>query len=240
MTFFSALMLGLLASAHCAGMCGGLQSALQQPMVLRSKGDANNHLLAMNVGRLCIYVIAGIVFGFAGTSILSVSDIPQLSQFTRIAAATMLILIGVQLWFSRAKPFVQLEKLGVTLWGAVNKQLPHTYNNKLRSSFYRGLIWGFLPCGLVYGALVTTVFSNNGLQGAMTMLGFGLGTLPAMLLTGTLYQYLRRAVRNRGVQLVGASLFLQGGVLMLLAPYFTSTDFMRAYPELLSWLFCLS
>jgi len=72
------------------------------------------------------------------------------------------------------------------------------------------------------------------------MLGFGLGTLPAMLLTGTLYQYLRTLVKSRSVQFLGAMVFIQGGVLVLLAPYFTDMSFTRAYPQLMSTMFCLN
>ena len=240
MTFISALLLGLLASAHCAGMCGGLQSALQQPLVIRSSSEAHRHLLVLNLGRLSVYTLAGVIFSTLGASLLTVIDVPQVSRIARILSAVVLLMIGFQLLLSNSKPFVWIESVGAALWSRVSAALPSADSNKLSRSYYRGLIWGFLPCGLVYGALLTTIFTNSSLQGGATMLGFGLGTLPAMVLTGGLYQYVRKTVRNRGVQLVGGLIFIQGGILMIVAPWFVSTDFMRAYPQLMSSMFCLS
>lgn len=240
MTFVSALLLGLLASAHCAGMCGGLQAALQQPNVIRTVTDAHRHLIALNLGRLTVYVIAGLLFSLFGSILIKVIDVPRISQFTRYLTALVLVAIGVQLLMSKYKPFVFIEKYGAALWRCMRSLLPVTNSNYLRWSFYRGLIWGFLPCGLIYGVLMTTLFADSMLQGGLIMLGFGLGTFPAMVLTGGLYQQLRRIVRNRAVQLVGGLIFIQGGLLMLLAPWFTGMDFMHSYPQIMSTMFCIN
>jgi sulfite exporter TauE/SafE len=240
MTFLSALLLGLLASAHCAGMCGGLQSALQQSYVIRSRQQAIIHLAALNLGRLSIYIMFGFVFGSLGTTLLGLFDVPLLTRGARYLAALFLIALGLQLIFSNSRPFQSIEKIGGKLWNVISRNRANSSSDSVGRSYRLGLIWGFLPCGLVYGVLLTTLFSNNGLQGAFTLLGFGLGTMPALVLTGTLYQTLRSLVRTRYVQLFGGVTFIQGGLLMILAPMFTSLNFMQTYPQLMSTMFCVS
>jgi sulfite exporter TauE/SafE len=221
-------------------MCGGLQSALQQSFVIRSKHQAALHLVAMNFGRLSIYVMFGFLFGALGSYLLGVIDVPQLTQGARHIAAVFLIALGVQLIFSNTRPFQAIEKMGESLWTWVKRSYPTDGQDYLARSYRLGLVWAFLPCGLVYSVLLTTLFANNGLQGALTLLGFGLGTLPAMLLTGSLYQHLRSIVRARYLQIFGGIIFIQGGLLMIFAPLFISMEFMRAYPELMSTMFCIS
>ena len=203
MTFVSALLLGLLASAHCAGMCGGLQSVLQQSFVIRSQQQAAVHLLMLNAGRLSTYVLFGVVFGALGSTLLGIVDVPQLTRGARLMAAAVLIALGVQLMLSQTKPFQLLEKFGSQLWTKVRFLQPKEGADSVSRSYRLGLMWGFLPCGLIYGVLLTTLFSNEALQGGVTLLGFGLGTLPAMVLTGSVYQHVRRLVRARYVQLFG-------------------------------------
>lgn len=240
MTFVSALILGLLASLHCAAMCGGLQSALQQPMVIRSQRDNLFHLFALNAGRLSTYVAMGSLVSILGTQFLSFADIPWLTSMARYGAALILVLMGLQLLLSQRKPFAWMERFGAGLWVRAQQYLPASKRSKLRHSLQRGLIWGFLPCGLVYGVLISTLLLPSATDAAKVMLGFGLGTLPAMLLTGGLYSHFRSLVQNRAVQTVGGVIFVQGGLLMALAPMFSNTDFMHAYPEVLASMFCYS
>jgi sulfite exporter TauE/SafE len=238
MTFLSALILGLLASAHCAAMCGGLQGALQQPLVMRSRRDGMWHLLMLNAGRILTYVLAGVMLSFIGAKVVLQFDIPSITQALRYLAAFVLIALGLQLLLSKSKPFRWIEKHGAAVWQFVQRYMPQQNQSKLRHSLMRGLIWGFLPCGLIYGVLVSTLFLPNTLDAAAVMLGFGVGTLPAMLLTGGMYQAFRSFIRNRAVQTLGGLVFIQGGVFIIFAPWFISTEFMGAYPEIMATMFC--
>jgi sulfite exporter TauE/SafE len=240
MTFLSALLLGLLASAHCAAMCGGLQSALQQTVVIRSAQQAYFHLLALNLGRLSIYCLAGSLVALLGGSIVDLIDLPMVARTARYFTALVLILIGIQLLLPNIRLFAWLELLTKGWWQRVQQYMPQSDSSRPGQSYLRGLIWGFLPCGLVYSVLLTTLFADGSLQGMLIMLGFGLGTLPAMLLTGGLYLHLRTMIRNKAVQIFAGIIFVQGGVLMITAPWFTDMEFMRAYPQLMSGLFCIS
>ena len=197
-------------------------------------------MLLLNLGRLTTYICAGILFASLGTSILGYVDLPVITHATRIFTAIVLILLGIQLLLKRHRPFSQIERVGAWLWELVNKIGVKTDSNKLSQTYLRGLIWGFLPCGLLYAVLLTTIFANDPMQGGLVMLGFGFGTLPVMLLTGSLYQYISSWVRHRAAQWLGGVIFIQGGLLMLIAPYLVNMDFMQAYPQLMSTMFCLN
>ena len=100
MGFVSAILLGLLASLHCAGMCGGLQAALNRPQALRKPIENQMHLLYMNLGRVTLYTLVGAVFGFIGAEVGTVLNLPDWSVWLRRFAAIMIIVIGFQLLFS--------------------------------------------------------------------------------------------------------------------------------------------
>lgn len=238
MTFWSALILGLLSSFHCAGMCGGLQAAIQQITTIRTRAEAIWHLLALNMGRLLTYIVIGVLLATFGSTALYKADISWLTRGARIMAAVTLILLGVYMLLSQQKPFAVLEKLTQPLWAKLSPLLNNNHN-RLLVSLQQGLIWGFLPCGLVYAVWLTTLFANTPTQAAQTMLGFGLGTLPSMLLTGVAFIRFKQLVANRAVQIVGGLVFIAGGLLMLTAPWWVDKSFLQAYPQLISTMFCL-
>jgi sulfite exporter TauE/SafE len=243
MTFLSALILGLLAGAHCAGMCGGLQMAMQaggpQEATLRSRREALTHLLLMNVGRIITYVLAGVVFAYVGYATLNGLNLASTSRWLRVATGVVIFLIGLQILLGSARPFQFIEPLGAALWRPVSSLINHTSNRKSQS-FLTGIAWGFLPCGLVYSVLIVSVFSNDMSASALTMLGFGLGTMPALVFTGLVYKRFKETINNRSLQWAGGLFFMLGGVLIVSAPYWVNKEFMFDYPELLNLVFCVS
>lgn len=85
-----------------------------------------------------------------------------------------------------------------------------------RHAFVLGLLWGWLPCGLVYSALVWTVASGGALQGASLMLAFGLGTLPNLMLMGVAAAQLNRWTRQPLVRRIAGGLVMLFGLVLLL------------------------
>lgn len=177
-----AFTVGLLGAGHCMGMCGGIASLL-------SIGQSNKTPAALivnyNLGRLLSYAFIGSVVGGTIAGIASLSQFNHALAFVRIIAALFMVLLAfyVGRWWNG---LLMVEKLGQSLWKRVspiaNKLLP------LKHSAYAipfGFLWGWLPCGLVYSVLTWAAVSGSAFGGAATMLAFGLGTLPAMLLVGT-------------------------------------------------------
>lgn len=243
MTFWSALILGLVASSHCIAMCGGLQMAMQSAnaggdVALRSSGQQFNYILLLNLGRLVTYVIAGMVFSGLGASLLVAIDFATLTYWARAFTGVIVFLIGVQILFRQRRPFQFFEPLGALVWRQVSQIISHN-KNRPRVALVNGVAWGFLPCGLVYGVLLSTVWLNQPWQAGLVMLGFGLGTVPGLVLTGTLFQRFKAAISKRTIQNAAAVFFMFGGVLILSAPYWVSKEFLHNYPMLLNTVFCV-
>jgi len=221
MESWTAFILGLVGSVHCAGMCGPLAMALPAAGGARSRHLAGR--LAYNLGRILTYCALGFVFGLTGKT---------------------LWLAGLQRWVSIGMGLMMLTGLlvarkfalshGVDLW--VNRlKTPMArvlHRRSLSSLTALGLLNGLLPCGLVYVACAGAVATGGILAGARYMALFGLGTLPLMLaisLSGALvplsFRLKLRAAIPICVFLLGALLILRG---MSLGIPYLSPDLSRA------------
>ena len=170
-TFYVAMLaLGAVSSVHCVGMCGGIVTAFATGRVIPiHAARPMARLAAFNAGRLCTYAALGSMAGAVGELLAA-----QLVLY--VVANIALVLAGLHL--VGAGPLSRLEALGAPLWRRLNPLLP------TRSGFLSGLLWGFLPCGLVYGALAAAAFARSPAAGAAAMLAFGAGTLPLLLGAG--------------------------------------------------------
>ncbi|HEY3075290.1 MAG TPA: sulfite exporter TauE/SafE family protein, partial [Burkholderiales bacterium] len=143
----SMLLLGLASGVHCVGMCGGFVAAFtRRPVIPIRPVRSAQRLLAFNAGRITSYAIAGAVAGIAGGELASVLG-AQSALY--VLANVMLVAIGLHL--AGAASLVHLEKLGAPLWRRVQPLAAKTMDG--RSAYAMGLLWGWIPCGLVYGAL---------------------------------------------------------------------------------------
>ena len=210
----TALLLGLFSTAHCVGMCGGISGALtfSLPETVRLRRP---HLAlfvsAYNVGRIISYAAAGALVGYLGGAVYETLSPKGGYAIIQGAAAILMVAVGFYVggWFPR---FANLERLGIPLWRRLEplgrRLIP--VRNPAQALVY-GLIWGWLPCGLVYTALLFTVTAGSPLDGALFMAVFGLGTLPGVMSAGILSDKLRRLSRRPGVrQVAGAALVALG------------------------------
>lgn len=201
--FFSALLMGLAGSGHCLAMCGGLAGAMglhQSPL----------RLLIYNLGRISSYMLAGALVGGAA---LAVADIHHQGLIVvRFLAGLMMILLA--LYLTRVWMVLSvLEKAGAILWRRLqplSRQFPP--NSPTPRLWIAGMIWGWLPCGLVYSALSWAALSGHPANGALTMLAFGLGTLPSMLLFGVFSRTLAKVVRSAGFRWVAGGILAVYGI----------------------------
>jgi uncharacterized protein len=200
---------GLLGGVHCAGMCGGIVGAL----ALQSPRVSMLHLLAYNAGRIASYTAAGVFTGAAG---MLLGSILPLQQALYIFANLMLVALGLYiagLWHGLAR----LETAGGRLWQHVQ---PLTKKLMSGASTTRALLlgslWGWLPCGLVYSVLVTALASGSAINGGLTMLAFGLGTVPNLVAMGYFAASLRPLMQKPGVRIAAGLLIIGLGVLGLM------------------------
>lgn len=208
----SAFIVGLLGGVHCAGMCGGIVGALS---LGAQDGRQLPLLLAYNVGRIASYTLAGALMGALGYFFSGLLPVQVAQRVLLTLAGLFLVLMGLYLggWWSA---LARLEKAGGHLWRRIEplgRGLLPVRN--VRQGLLLGALWGWLPCGLVYSALVWTVSAGGALQGAALMLAFGLGTLPNLFLMGVAAQQLNRWIRHPMVRRLAGLLVIGFGILIL-------------------------
>ncbi len=211
-SYFALFLIGLLGGTHCIGMCGGIVSALSM-----GAGSRPSLHLAYNTGRIASYGIAGAIAGALGGASLALSGQLPVRIILFILANLMLVALGFYLMgATRALAFT--ERFGQKLWRHLQplsrRFLPA---RTVAQAFPLGLVWGWLPCGLVYSALVTALTSGSALRGAGMMLAFGAGTLPNLLLAGLLAVRLNEFAAKPVVRRVAGLIVLAFGLWGLFA-----------------------
>lgn len=226
--FMAALVAGLLGSTHCVGMCGGIAT-----LVGSGTGQARpDRTLAFNAGRLGSYVLAGALVGGVGWHLGAPVDGAAWGNLLRTAMGVLMIAIGLQVatgWGGLRR----LERVGVPLWrhlSPLTRRLDPRHSGLHALAF--GALWGWLPCGLVYSALLTALVSGGAGAGAGVMLAFGIGTLPAMLVLGLLGQRLRQVLAGHGLRRAAGGLVITVGVWTIAGPWLMAGVTGHHHPEM--------
>lgn len=205
--YLALFLIGLLGGSHCIGMCGGIVSALS----VGGPPRFSLHL-AYSSGRIFSYAVAGAIAGALGGLSLTLAGQLPVRIALYVLANLMLVALGFYL-IGVTQSLAFTERLGRKLWVHVQplskRYLPA---RTVAQAFPLGLLWGWLPCGLVYSALATALTSGSALRGAGLMLAFGAGTLPNLLLAGLLAVRLKSYAGNPLVRLVAGLLVLGFGV----------------------------
>ena len=209
------LFAGFASGVHCVGMCGGIvtafaaQRAIPIAAVPARRGADFALQLAFNGGRLSSYALGGAAAGLAGGAAAYLAGALPVQAVLYAFANLMLILVGLYLLGS-GRWLARLEALGGPLWRRLQPIAAGGLSARsVPRAFVAGLAWGWLPCGLVYGALAAAAFAGSSAGGALAMLAFGLGTLPTLLVAGLAVTRLRAWVARRAVRL-GAGLLVLG------------------------------
>jgi len=192
----SAFALAALGGAHCVGMCGGFVGALQ--MHRPTQVAAWRWSGAYHAGRVASYATAGALAGALGGPLLAARFLPL--QVVMLALGGLLLLaIGIMLIGRGGAWLRTLEPAGVWFWRRLQPLARRVYPPRsARQAVLAGLAWGWIPCGMVYGALPLALLAGTMLRGATVMLAFGLGTLPALVLADGLAARWRSAQSGSG------------------------------------------
>ena len=206
-TFLALFLVGLLGGTHCVGMCGGIVGALS----MGAPGRWSMHL-AYNAGRILSYGLAGAIAGAVGAASLGLDGQVPIRLALYLLANLMLIALGLYL-LGVTQALAFSERAGQRLWQHLQpltrRFLPA---RSVAQAFPLGMLWGWLPCGLVYSALATALSSGSAARGGLAMLAFGLGTLPNLLLAGIVLARLNEFVRRPAVRTVAGLLVLGFGL----------------------------
>lgn len=206
----SALILGLMGSLHCVGMCGPI--AFMLPVDRTNNYKKFGQIFIYHFGRLLAYGIIGLVLGLLGKG-LSIFGIQQKLSIAIGIIMILIVLIPYQTFnkYNLSKPIYKvISKVKNQLGKELKKKSPDTF-------LTIGFLNGFLPCGLVYIALFGSIAMGDALQGSLYMMLFGVGTLPLMtaaiyfsnLLKGGIRQKVQKAIPVF-VIIIGALFILRG------------------------------
>jgi sulfite exporter TauE/SafE len=186
-SYLVALLMGLFSALHCLGMCGSIIGSLT--LSLRREIRDNKRLLmpfvaSYNAGRIVSYSLAGMLAGIAEHVLSLPLGEGHGHRILQIISALIMLGAGLHIagWFPR---FAYIEKAGGKFWHRIEP-----YGRRLvpvetlPRAFVFGMIWGWLPCGLVYTALALAATTGDVVRSTFTMFAFGLGTMPAVMGVG--------------------------------------------------------
>lgn len=207
---WSALILGLLGSFHCVGMCGPIAFLL--PVDRSSNSKKTFQIFIYHFGRIFAYALLGLVFGLVGKGLYLFGMQQKLS-----------IVIGVLMIVVVVFPFKKIGKYNLSqpiykLISKVKSSLGAALKKKTADTFLTiGFLNGFLPCGLVYMAIFGAIAAGSALEGSLYMAIFGLGTIPLMttaiylgsFLTAKVKQRIRKAIPV-AIMVIGCLFILRG------------------------------
>jgi sulfite exporter TauE/SafE len=196
-------MLGLLGTGHCVGMCG--------PLIFALPGRTGRFIphAWYHLGRVSTYAAVGGILGGVGSALAALSglDTPQaaatLQVTLRLVCAALLGALGlVRLgWVKEPRWFDQLSPERIP---GFKRALDGSSNSGGQTVFLvQGLLLGFLPCGLSYGAFAQALSTSSAAEGALLVLAFGVGTAPGLLLLGTGVATIVRRYRRQSDVIAG-------------------------------------
>lgn len=212
-----ALLAGFFGGGHCFGMCGPIV------VMFESAGGASGmsltNRLGYNSGRGIFYAVLGTAAGALGTVLTRVAGLESGLSLLRIAAAALVVVLGINLLFN-VQLLRRLESGGSILWRKLSPLaryvLPMT---SLPRAVATGILWGALPCGLVYSAVAMAATTGSGPAGALVMLTFWAGTLPGLLFAGASAKQLNRWAKRPVLRRVTGLTLIAAGLFALAMPY---------------------
>lgn len=238
----AALTTGLLGSLHCLGMCGGVSGTIALGAVAPARADraelqggtlsiaipvaaigrarqvlsaSQTNVLAFNAGRIGSYMVAGALAGTIGGAIGQswvLNETTGARTLLFLFANLMIVATGLYL-MGVPQLLAPLERAGGHLWRHLS---PYTkallpMNTAPRAALF-GALWGWIPCGMVYAMLLSSMSAGSAASGMTTMLAFGIGTLPAMVAAGWAAGGIARWTRDSRVRMVAGAAVIAMGV----------------------------
>lgn len=185
-------MIGIAGSSHCLTMCGGVNSIMLTSSAVGWR--KTSYTVLFNLARICSYAMAGLALGSLSFAIQGLS--PKITLVTRVLAGLMLLAMACYIgrWW---QGLVYIERIGAKLWCYIQPVAKQFIPVRSAGGAIKlGLLWGWMPCGLVYSVLAWAVLAADPVRSGLLMFSFGLGTLPAMLGAGLIAQTLLNGLRH--------------------------------------------
>lgn len=203
-------ILGLVSSLHCVSMCGPIVLSYSLPLVYQNLPQQLSAHLFYNLGRIITYGLLGAIAGFLGITISFVGNLAGLENIVAIVGGVLMVLAGI--FMLDLIPSKGLQKFNPLLYTSkFLRPLGNKFTStNLVSKFSLGLILGFLPCGLIYAALLKSMATGSIFGGALTMIAFGLGTSFSLLAIGIFSTAFSFKLSRWGSKLASVSVLILG------------------------------
>lgn len=219
----SALLMGLAGGPHCAAMCGAACAGLGGRRSTSGAAQTRAGLWHFQAGRLIGYSLAGAVAAQAVEGFAWLT-----SQTAALRPAWTFFHLGVLAWgltlLLLARQPAWVVESGRSAWSRL-----HPLAGRGGGVFVAGLLWTFMPCSLLYSALLVASLSGGPLGGAVSMALFAGTSGLSLSLMPILLRHLNAAGVNRGREW-GAR--LSGLLLVLSAAWALGVDMV---PRLAQW-----
>lgn len=208
MVFLVAFLGGLAGSLHCVGMCGVFPLALAE--VTGSSATRWGRQLLYHCGRINTLMVIGAFAGTAGAAFLAHGSLHFGERLLAITAGSFMIVVGLEQLGLLARV---TERGAALVQGLVRRALSGVLRSRSPfSPLAVGVFNAFLPCQLIYAFAAQAASTASTAAGTLTMLAFGLGTVPAMLALGIAPSLLSAAARA-ALSRAGALLVIAYGMI---------------------------
>ena len=218
LTYVLIFLGGLAGSLHCVGMCGGF------PLALAAAAPGRNaaRQLLYNLGRLNTLLFIGALSGAAGAAVVAAGPARQLERVLAVISGGFMLVVGLEV-------VGLLSQISARAAAFTRSVLASALGSVLRSRsalapLALGVFNAFLPCQLIYAFAARAASTASAAEGALTMLCFGLGTVPAMYALGITGALARPSVRARLSLASGIAVIALGAMTLLrgldLLPHF--------------------
>lgn len=214
MNLLTPFLIGLFSSVHCLAMCGGLCGFFVQ------NNPSIQSIFIINIGRILTYTILGIIVSGLVQGLILQIPVAIIGFWIRSFLGLMLMFLGIRILLNKSNLHSFFSNN--YLWQKAKSKLQSVNNKKsFLAHIAKGLLWGLIPCGLLYGVLIAAASTQNVINGGLFMLAFGVGTLPSMLVaTGTMKKF-QNKLHFKSVRYGAGFFILVIGIWSFISPWFS-------------------
>ncbi len=218
LTLLGGFVFGLASALHCAAMCGGISSGALLLLRPNGSGERVVALLLMQLGRITVYTSFGSIAGAFGSQLFGSMDAGTATRVLQWAGAVSLMWIGISM--AGFAPRLAVVDQGVLSFSrSLDRMAASLRSRQLFGPYALGLGWGVSACPMVYGALFTAALTGTAAGGAVWMLGFGLGTVPAVFAAAFGVTSLTRFAKRHGLQTIAGLTIAAFGFMTVYLPW---------------------
>lgn len=214
MKLLTPFLIGLFSSVHCLAMCGGLCGLFCR------NNPTTKTILLINLGRIITYTLLGLIFASIVQGLALSLPLAEIGFWIRSVLGIILIFLGTRIILNKSSLHSFFKNN--FLWQKAKTKLHKiTQKNSSLAHISKGLLWGLIPCGLLYGVLIAAATSQSILHGGLFMLAFGVGTLPSMLIAADLMKTWNKTLQSKSLRYSAGIFILIIGLWSLVSPWFS-------------------